>query len=241
LPQEKEKRTKQSRRTSGRKAIWFEYIKPNIMKNRKKRILVILILLVSFFAGQTSAQQWIKEMPGYQQYKKMSPKIRKSVKQGRISAKWASDGKSFKYSFDGKRYMFDVKKRKSIEESGEAEKEESPYERYRRMYKNAPARGRQYATETSPNKKLIANYRDGNVFVVDSAGRNEIAVTTEGSVEKRFTFGTATWVYGEELSQRHAMWWSPDSKKLAFYHFDNFVFSNPLCTKFIFCKWGVKS
>jgi len=33
-------------------------------------------------------------------------------------------------------------------------------------------------------------------------------------------YGTASWVYGEELSQRTAMWWSPDGKKLAFYRFD---------------------
>ncbi len=190
------------------------------MKNLKLVFVVVFALFLSFSPTQMFAQQWIKNMPGYEQYKKMSPQIRKSVKQGRISAKWADDGKSFQYSFDGKRYIFDVKKRKSTIDAGKAEKEESPYERYMRMYKNAPARGRQYAVETSPDKKLVANYRNGNVFIVDSAGTNEIAVTNEGSIEKRFTFGTATWVYGEELSQRHAMWWSPDSKKLAFYHFD---------------------
>ncbi len=190
------------------------------MKNLKLVFVVVFALFLSFSPTQMFAQQWIKNMPGYEQYKKMSPQIRKSVKQGRISAKWADDGKSFQYNFDGKRYIFDVKKRKSTIDAGKAEKEESPYERYMRMYKNAPARGRQYAVETSPDKKLVAKYRNGNVFIVDSAGTNEITVTTEGSIEKRFTFGTATWVYGEELSQRHAMWWSPDSKKLAFYHFD---------------------
>ena len=191
-----------------------------IMRNQKIVILVVLTFLGFVFSNQISAQQWIKDMPGYEQYQKMSPQIRKSVKQGRISAKWADDSKSFEYNFDGKRYSFNIKKKTSAEVTGKVEKEESPYERYRRMYKNAPARGRQYAKETSPDKKLIAKYREGNVYIVDTAGINEIAVTTEGSVEKRFTFGTATWVYGEELSQRHAMWWSPDNKKLAFYHFD---------------------
>jgi dipeptidyl-peptidase-4 len=33
-------------------------------------------------------------------------------------------------------------------------------------------------------------------------------------------YGTASWVYGEELSQRTAMWWSPDSRRLAYYRFD---------------------
>ncbi len=48
----------------------------------------------------------------------------------------------------------------------------------------------------------------------------EIPVTTEGNKENRLKFGEATWVYGEELDQRTAMWWSPDSRKLAFYRFD---------------------
>ena len=33
-------------------------------------------------------------------------------------------------------------------------------------------------------------------------------------------FGTASWVYGEELGQSSAMWFSPDEKSLAFYAFD---------------------
>ena len=38
--------------------------------------------------------------------------------------------------------------------------------------------------------------------------------------EGRIKYGTASWVYGEELDQITAMWWSPDSRKLAFYRFD---------------------
>ncbi len=45
-----------------------------------------------------------------------------------------------------------------------------------------------------------------------------VAVTTSGS--KYFRFGTCCWVYGEELFQSSAMWWSPDSRKLVFYEVD---------------------
>jgi dipeptidyl-peptidase-4 len=45
-------------------------------------------------------------------------------------------------------------------------------------------------------------------------------VTTDGSTASRVKYGTASWVYGEEFDQRSAMWWSPDSRKLAFYRFD---------------------
>lgn len=45
-----------------------------------------------------------------------------------------------------------------------------------------------------------------------------IQVTTSGS--EYFRYGTACWVYGEELDQDSAMWWSPDGTKLAFYEID---------------------
>ncbi len=187
---------------------------------KKKNIpLLILMLLLPLIPSLLSAQQWIKEMPGYNRYQKMAPQIRNSVKQGRISAKWADDGKSFEYKFDGKEYRYDVKKKKATE-IGQAGPPEDRYAMYRKMYANRPQRGRQYTEEVSPDKNMKAIYRSGNIYITDSLGKNEVVVTTDGSIEKRFTFGTATWVYGEELAQLHAMWWSPDSKKLAFYHFD---------------------
>lgn len=167
------------------------------------------------------AQQWIKTMPGYENYTKIAPQIRNSIKPGRISANWNEDVKSFDYNFDGKKYQFDVKKKIMVElGKSEEEEEESPMSRYRRMYANRPQRGRQYTETTSPDKIWKAVYREGNVYLTNSLGKSEVAVTTAGSVEKRVTFGTATWVYGEELDQITAMWWSPDSKKLAFYSFD---------------------
>lgn len=187
------------------------------MKNQK--IAVLIIFLTGAFSSSAFAQQWIKSMPGYARYKEIAPQIRSSVKQGQIQANWAEDGRSFEYNWDGKKYRYDIKK-KNAEEIGEAGKNEDMYARFSRMNGNRPQRGRQYAEETSPDKTMKAIYKNGNVFITDSTGNNEIAVTTEGSIEKRFTFGTATWVYGEELSQIHAMWWSPDNKKLAFYHFD---------------------
>lgn len=189
------------------------------MKNSLPKRLFTAFSLLLIFSLPAVSQQWIKNMPGYEQYKEVAPKIRSAVKPGRLNVVWAEDGKSFEYNKEGKKYKYDLKKKKALE-IGEAEKEESPYARYRRMYANAPARGRQYETEKSPGGELIAKFRDGNVYITDTLGNNEIAITTEGSIEKRFTFGTATWVYGEELYQRHAMWWSPDNKKLAFYHFD---------------------
>jgi dipeptidyl-peptidase-4 len=83
-----------------------------------------------------------------------------------------------------------------------------------------PARGRQIESAESPDKKLRAVYRDRNVYLVEVATGAELAVTTDGNEKDRTKNGTASWVYGEELAQRTAMWWSSDSRKLAYYRFD---------------------
>ena len=83
-----------------------------------------------------------------------------------------------------------------------------------------PARGRQFESAESPDKKFRAVYRDRNLYMVDVATNAEVAVTTDGSEKDRTKNGTGSWVYGEELGQRTAMWWSPDSSKLAYYRFD---------------------
>jgi dipeptidyl-peptidase-4 len=84
----------------------------------------------------------------------------------------------------------------------------------------APARGRQASSAESPDRSHIAFYRDRNLFVSDANGGNEFAITTDGSEKDRIKYGTASWVYGEELRQTSAMWWSPDGKQVAYYRFD---------------------
>ncbi len=82
----------------------------------------------------------------------------------------------------------------------------------------APGRGRQRASESSPSGAMIALSRDGNLFLKCNS-TSERAVTTDGTASMRY--GTASWVYGEELDQSSAMWWSADGTWLAFYRFDD--------------------
>ena len=84
----------------------------------------------------------------------------------------------------------------------------------------APERGRQVDVVESPDGKLKAIYRDRNLWIAPVAGGPETQVTSDGSVKDRIKNGTASWVYGEELAQTTAMWWSPDSTRLAYYRFD---------------------
>lgn len=186
------------------------------------KILLSVFVQISLFITisiTVSAQQWIKEMPGYDRYKTITSQVRTSVKSGQVSVKWADDGKSFTYNLDGKKMQFDLKKKKAVV-LGDAEKEESPMMRYRRMYGNRPERGRQFTFADAPDGKSKAIYRSGNVFITGMNSENEMVITTGGDESKRLKYGSATWVYGEELAQTTAMWWSPDSKKLAFYSFD---------------------
>jgi dipeptidyl-peptidase-4 len=82
-----------------------------------------------------------------------------------------------------------------------------------------PARGRQATRATAPDGQTVAIHKDGNLFLAKPDGSDERAVTTDGG--GKIKFGSASWVYGEELDQNTAMWWSPDSRYLAFYRFDD--------------------
>ena len=80
-----------------------------------------------------------------------------------------------------------------------------------------PARGRQFTTAASPDGKWTAVSENGNLSLRPKEG-DAVAVTTDGTGDIKY--GQASWVYGEELDQTTAMWWSPDSRYIAFYRFD---------------------
>jgi len=75
-----------------------------------------------------------------------------------------------------------------------------------------------YAT-ISPDGNFVAFVRDNNLFVSDLNSGEEKAITTDGEFNKIIN-GATDWVYEEEFSFAKAFFWSPDSKKIAFYTFD---------------------
>lgn len=79
--------------------------------------------------------------------------------------------------------------------------------------------GKQRLAVFSPDSKKVAFVRDNNIFIVDLATSTETRVTTDGEMNKIINGGT-DWVYEEEFTLPNGMYWSPDSKKLAFYRFD---------------------
>ncbi|HOI32006.1 MAG: S9 family peptidase [Bacteroidales bacterium] len=79
--------------------------------------------------------------------------------------------------------------------------------------------GKQQLAEFSPDSKQIAFVRDNNLFVVSLESREEKQLTTDGEFNAIIN-GTTDWVYEEEFSFTKAFFWSPDSKTIAFYRFD---------------------
>ena len=76
----------------------------------------------------------------------------------------------------------------------------------------------------SPDKSKVAfTDQDNNLCVWDAATSEVKKLTTDGT--NVIMNGYASWVYYEEIlgrsSRYKAFWWSPDSKTLAFYKFDD--------------------
>jgi dipeptidyl-peptidase-4 len=149
---------------------------------------------------------------------------------GIISAvEWSEDGQFLTYTNMKTRYRFDLTSGER-EELGAAEDTPAPPRRRSRRsrgggggltgtYVGRPSRGRQYTQVDSPNDRWEALYENWNVVLKEKETGEKIAVTITGNED--IHYGTASWVYGEELGQNRAMWWTPDSQKLLFYKFDD--------------------
>lgn len=184
---------------------------------------LLLTLALGLAARPASAQDRLKKMPGYDRYTKKSKEMFGALKPASVSATWVDGGKSFEYRNDGKLMRYDIAARKAEEvKPGDTKPSAAANPTGRRRGGRAfgVERGRQVASVNSPDGTLKAFYRDRNLWLGDSRGILETAVTTDGDEKKRTKNGTGSWVYGEELDQVTAIWWSPDSKKVAFYRFD---------------------
>lgn len=177
-------------------------------------------LALAMAAPAALAQSRILTMPGYENWAQVSPQISGSVKLGSISAQWAEDSKSFDYSFDGKRWRFDLATLRASEAPPREAAEEA---RPAPVTGGGPvlARGRgAEANVTSPDGQNRAFSRDYNVWVAAAAGTNEKQISTDGSAVARIRNGVGSYVYLEEFNVSSPVWWSPDSRKIAWMRYD---------------------
>lgn len=74
----------------------------------------------------------------------------------------------------------------------------------------------------SPDSTYVAYTKNNNLYTYNLVTNKETQLTTDGTGTT--LNGYASWVYYEEIFGRstryRAFWWSPDSKKLAYMHFD---------------------
>ena len=180
----------------------------------------LMVGIVATAAGQDR----LKLMPGHARYESVRKQAQGAVKSGAVTGSWVDDGKGFEFRRDGKTHRFDVASKQVVDPPTD-KKDEAGGGRAggvpgRAERPSGVGRGRQAESALAPDKSLKATYRDRNLYVSDPNGLVELAITTEGNAEKRIKYGKASWVYGEELYQPTAFWWSPDSRHLAYYKFD---------------------
>ena len=208
----------------------------------------LVLTALAAVPGTAPGQDRIKAMPGYDQFMKMRPLYQNAFKSGSVFSAaarapgsatgssrgitWAADGKGFDYLRDGTRYHFDLASRKTTPAAGTAEAAapvlppglrrggSQPIKGCGGALLPAPVRGRQRPVAASPDGKLLASYRDRNLSICNADGSGATPVTTDGNDRQRIKYGTATWVYGEELDQTTAMWWNPAGTRLAYFRFD---------------------
>ena len=186
-----------------------------------KRIFSVVLAAGLWLApGYSAAQDRLKSMPGYEQYQKISREIVSSVKPGSLTVAWKDDASAFDYQKDGKVYRYTIATGQAAEIAPSEMAGGLAAGRAEGRRRQGPERGRQFDSATSPDGKMKAFYRDRNLWLSQATGANETALTSDGSEKARIKYATASWVYGEELDQNTAMWWSPDSRKLAYYRFD---------------------
>ena len=167
-------------------------------------------------------------MPGYLNYDRMRQQSSNAVTMGSLNVTWKDEGKAFEFARSGKRWRYDISGGTSTELTNQPARGPSSNStaerRTNRVSRAEPVekreRGRQFTSAKSPDGKWKAIYRDRNVWLASTNSTNLLALTTDGNVAARIKCGSASWVYGEELDQHTAMWWSPDNRRLAFYRFD---------------------
>lgn len=104
----------------------------------------------------------------------------------------------YRHSFKATYYIYDIKQ-KTLEPLSES--------------------NQVMAATFSPDAQKVSYVRDNNIFIKDLASKEEKQITFDGLYNSIIN-GAVDWVYEEEFALLTGMQWSPNSKNLAFYRFD---------------------
>ncbi len=170
----------------------------------------------------------LAHLPGFESFQRVREATAMLSGAGRVSrVEWADDGRSMTFVRGTNQFRLSLGDF-SIKDLGKPSKPKPPSGPPPRRSPRV-GRARQATQALSPDGKWMARYRDFNVVIETAppkkgapavdANATQVISVTKGGTEK-FRYGTGCWVYGEELRQSSAMWWSPDSRRLAFYEMD---------------------
>lgn len=123
---------------------------------------------------------------------------------------------SFQWSHDSKHLVFQTNFRRKYRRSGISDY--YIYDLDGKQLKEAAKNAR--SAELSPDGSMVGIERDGNMFVYNFATGKEQQLTDDATGEDGIFNGHGDWVYEEELEVSTAWNWSPDSKYMAFWQFD---------------------
>ncbi len=158
------------------------------------------------------------QSPAYARYQELNAKRGEfSQTNGRASKiKWSADGISVYYTTGGDRNTTQLDTLETTPYDQAVEPMDSLADDSKLETRWGAGRAEQFTEATSPDGKTNAVYRDFDMWLesADGSGKPK-QITTDGA--ERHRYGTACWVYGEELYQSDAIWWSGDGKKLVFY------------------------
>ncbi|MCE9538686.1 MAG: S9 family peptidase, partial [Bacteroidetes bacterium] len=93
------------------------------------------------------------------------------------------------------------------------------YDRTTKMLSPVTKGEKQMHASFSPDGSKVGFVRSNNIFIKDLTSGKETQVTTDGN-QNNIINGATDWVHEEEFAFSVAYFWSPDSKKIAYYKFD---------------------
>lgn len=162
------------------------------------------------------AQDRWPTMPGFREYRE-AQSARGAIRTFTMNMRW-TDASTLTYRVGAESRTWNAKSR-SVVAGGSAPHMEALVAQWsgRPFAWPQVERGRQEATARAADG-TVATYRNGNLFLTE--GGREVKITPDGDLTKRLKYGIASWVYGEELEQKDAFGFSPDSRFLWLYRFD---------------------
>lgn len=126
------------------------------------------------------------------------------------------DYESFQWSHDSKHLVFKANSKKIYRRS--AISDFYIYDVQSKNLKQAAKSAR--SAELSPDGSMVGIERNGNMSVLNFKTGKELALTNDKTSDEGVFNGHFDWVYEEEFGLAQGWNWSPDSKYMAFWQFD---------------------